>query len=366
MATDFNGIVSSGGFKASVKNTPIDVRTRIESLSEISLIPNPFVGMIFYVLEEKRFYVVKSLKAKSLGAMTIVDALIDEFELLINEDFVTAEVLREEINNIELLEGPPGPKGEDGAAFTYDMFTEEQLNALVGPRGKTGEQGPAGKDGEQGPIGPQGIQGLQGEQGPKGEQGPMGPQGEQGPKGEDGAPGEQGPVGPMGPEGPQGPAGKDGSFDAEKLFDVLETDDKTVLGAINELLSMIKQKHPGAPEGSKIYYGYIPYELHQGLINYNDINAEILLNEVCVLNVAEPKALGEVSLGDIPEFALIVVAVPKAAELNVAKNNGIGSKVEFEEEVMGANGISMMIDEIEYLLYGEFAIISGERKVFID
>ena len=345
MATDFNGIVSSGGFKASVKNTPIDVRTRIESLSEISLIPNPFVGMIFYVLEEKRFYVVKSLKAKSLGAMTIVDALIDEFELLINEDFVTAEVLREEINNIELLEGPPGPKGEDGAAFTYDMFTEEQLNALVGPRGKTGEQGPAGKDGEQGP---------------------MGPQGEQGPKGEDGAPGEQGPVGPMGPEGPQGPAGKDGSFDAEKLFDVLETDDKTVLGAINELLSMIKQKHPGAPEGSKIYYGYIPYELHQGLINYKDINAEILLDEACVLKVAEPKALGEVSLGDIPEFALIVVAVPKAAELNVAKNNGIGSKVEFEEEVMGANGISMMIDEIEYLLYGEFAIISGERKVFID
>ena len=330
MATDFNGIVSSGGFKASVKNTPIDVRTRIESLSEISLIPNPFVGMIFYVLEEKRFYVVKSLKAKTLGAMTIVDALIDEFELLINEDFVTAEALREEIDNIELLEGPPGPKGEDGAAFTYDMFTEEQLNALVGPRGKTGEQGP------------------------------MGPQGEQGPKGEDGAQGEQGPVGPM------GPAGKDGSFDAEKLFDVLETNDKTVLGAINELLSMIKQKHPGAPEGSKIYYGYIPYELHQGLINYNDINAEILLNEACVLNVTEPKALGEVSLGDIPEFALIVVAVPKAAELNVAKNNGIGSKVEFEEEVMGANGISMMIDEIEYLLYGEFAIISGERKVFID
>ena len=210
------------------------------------------------------------------------------------------------------------------------MFTEEQLNALVGPRGKTGEQGP------------------------------MGPQGEQGPKGEDGAQGEQGPVGPM------GPAGKDGSFDAEKLFDVLETNDKTVLGAINELLSMIKQKHPGAPEGSKIYYGYIPYELHQGLINYNDINAEILLNEACVLNVTEPKALGEVSLGDIPEFALIVVVVPKAAELNVAKNNGIGSKVEFEEEVMGANGISMMIDEIEYLLYGEFAIISGERKVFID
>ena len=39
------------------------------------------------------------------------------------------------------------------------MFTEEQLEALRGPKGPKGEQGPQG---EQGPVG---------EQGPKGEQG---------------------------------------------------------------------------------------------------------------------------------------------------------------------------------------------------
>lgn len=42
------------------------------------------------------------------------------------------------------LNGDPGPKGEpgkDGKPFTYDMFTQEQLENLKGPRG---EQGPPG------------------------------------------------------------------------------------------------------------------------------------------------------------------------------------------------------------------------------
>lgn len=74
-------------------------------------------------------------------------------------------------------------KGQDGKPFTYDMFTEEQLAALVGPQGPQGEVGP------QGPEGPQGKQGIQGLIGPQGEQGLQGPQG---PAGADGAQGPQG------------------------------------------------------------------------------------------------------------------------------------------------------------------------------
>ena len=40
------------------------------------------------------------------------------------------------------LNGDPGPKGEpgkDGKPFTYDMFTQEQLENLKGPRGDKGE-----------------------------------------------------------------------------------------------------------------------------------------------------------------------------------------------------------------------------------
>ena len=61
--------------------------------------------------------------------------------------------------------GAQGPKGDTGAAFTYDMFTEEQLAKLVGPEGK---QGPKGDEGAQGP------QGIQGEIGPTGPTGPAG------------------------------------------------------------------------------------------------------------------------------------------------------------------------------------------------
>ena len=34
-------------------------------------------------------------------------------------------------------EGPQGPKGNTGDAFTYDMFTPEQLEALTGPQGSS-------------------------------------------------------------------------------------------------------------------------------------------------------------------------------------------------------------------------------------
>ena len=60
------------------------------------------------------------------------------------------------------MKGEKGDPGPTGAAFTYDMFTTEQLAALKGPKGDTGEQGIQG---------PQGIQGIQG---PKGDPGTNG------------------------------------------------------------------------------------------------------------------------------------------------------------------------------------------------
>ena len=47
--------------------------------------------------------------------------------------------------------GPQGPAGPAGAAFTYDDFTEEQLQAITGPQGPAGPAGatgPAGADGK--------------------------------------------------------------------------------------------------------------------------------------------------------------------------------------------------------------------------
>lgn len=93
-------------------------------------------------------------------------------------------------------QGPKGEKGDTGAAFTYDMFTQEQLEALTGP------QGPKGPKGDTGP------QGIQGPKGDKGDTGERGPQGIQGPKGDKGDTGPEGPQGPIGPQGPKGDPGK--------------------------------------------------------------------------------------------------------------------------------------------------------------
>ena len=327
MATNFNnGIVASDGFKISVKNMPMDVRTRIESINEIESIPNPFIGMIFYVIDEDRFYVVKTLKSKTIGVMIITNAVIDEYEPL-NKGLVTVDELQEELRKIELLEGPqgePGPAGadgvngqdgkdgkdgQDGKDFTYDMFTEEQLEMLKGPQGDKGEQG------------------LQ---------------------------------------GPQGEKGADGVFDAESIFEVLNTQDKTVLGAINELLAMIQEKHPGVPEGARIYYGYIPVSVHCGLYaSFEEITPDLIKNESNDFEIVEPKALDKVSIGNVPENALIIVLVPVAAELKVFKDNGMGAKVAFDESISGANGIFFEMDEIEYALYGEWATVDGEILVYI-
>ena len=115
--------------------------------------------------------------------------------------------------------GPQGEKGEKGDAFTYDDFTEEQLESLRGPEGKQGPkgdqgpQGPKGDPGEEGPQGPKGDTGEtgpQGEPGPKGDTGPKGETGPQGERGEKGETGDTGPQGPQGPQGEQGPPGQDG------------------------------------------------------------------------------------------------------------------------------------------------------------
>lgn len=127
---------------------------------------------------------------------------------------------------ITSIQGPPGPKGEDGS-IVFEELTEEQKEMLRGPAGPQGEQGPkgdkgeTGPQGEPGPAGPQGnpgsqgLQGIQGPIGPAGPEGPMGPQGEIGPQGPKGDIGEQGPAGPQGDPGlpgPMGPAGSSGVY----------------------------------------------------------------------------------------------------------------------------------------------------------
>lgn len=113
-----------------------------------------------------------------------------------------------------------------------------------GPQGDKGEQGEKGEKGDTGEQGAQGPQGEKGEKGEKGDRGEQGPQGEKGDKGDKGDTGPQGAQGIQGEPGPQGPKGDPGATPdtsslQPKTDETLQTTDKTVVGAINELLLRI-------------------------------------------------------------------------------------------------------------------------------
>ena len=63
-------------------NTPLDGRTRCDSVSDFPNIEHPFIGMQIYTVSDGKFWVVKSLKSKLIGAITVADAVIDTYEEL--------------------------------------------------------------------------------------------------------------------------------------------------------------------------------------------------------------------------------------------------------------------------------------------
>ncbi|NXO62511.1 MARCO protein, partial [Phainopepla nitens] len=107
------------------------------------------------------------------------------------------------MNNITLVAGPPGRKGDPGPPG---------LRGPPGTKGDQGVHGPQGEKGSKGAPGPAGPSGGPGVKGEKGEVGLAGPQGQKGDTGKKGDPGPQGPVGPKGLPGFPGLPGHEGSL----------------------------------------------------------------------------------------------------------------------------------------------------------
>ena len=111
--------------------------------------------------------------------------------VVLNADSTTTPLV-EYIDNNAGTPGPQGEKGEKGdkgdtgAAFTYDMFTAEQLAALKGEKGDNGDTGAQGLQGVKGEKGDTGaaftydmftvdqLAALKGEKGDKGDKGDTG------------------------------------------------------------------------------------------------------------------------------------------------------------------------------------------------
>ena len=163
-----------------------------------------------------------------------------------------------------------------------------------------------------------------------------------------------------------GPKGEDGKFDMEMLYDILETEDKTVIGAINELFKMIKDwMDPVYDIKSQMFYGVIDPTTSGVITTYADVTID-MLNNASGIKSTKPGERLALSIGYVDEGSYIIVAIPALYDFTVTKDDGFGGKIEFDESIIGANGIDVEFDETDYRLYGEFVLVGGHRTIYIE
>ena len=337
MATDFvkEAILLNGPLKLTKRNTPLDIRTVIETINDVPDIPLPHVGMIFYVKDENEFYRVVSLKSKLVAGKAQEDAQVKTYEKLVKTaGLATEDYVQEAIKNME-ISAPAGEKGD---------------------KGDTGETGADGKSAYQIAV----DNGFVGDETAwlaslKGETGADGAQGEQGPAGADGAQGEK------------GDKGDTGDFNIGQVYDILNTENKDVLGAINELQAIVSKLVPADGSADTMYYGYIPYSVSGVIDNYNQITKDMIVKSGDTVKEVPAERIGKVSVGTVTEGSLVIIAIPSVYKFNVTKDNGLGGKVSFTTtDVVGSNGSDVVFDGTAYRIYGEMLLTDGELFVHID
>ena len=115
----------------------------------------------------------------------------------------------------------------------------------------------------------------------------------------------------------------------------------------------------------KIIYGYIPYKEELGAVEYKDITVE-MIKEHGVVVEAEVAVMDKTSLGLMPSGALSIVAVPADSDLVVTKDNGFGSRIPFDEEILGVNGMLVDFNGSYYKVFGELLLADAELFFYID
>lgn len=136
----------------------------------------------------------------------------------------------------------------------------------------------------------------------------------------------------------------------------------------------VDEDGPDIPEEDLyMYYGRIT-AIEAGVTNhyiqFSEITPDMILNAKAVTK-AKCTTMGKTSFGleeETNACDYLIVAVPASKNYVVTKDNGIGGKVKFDEtNVTGsADGLNMIIDGVEYLLYGECIVSPSEIFFYID
>ena len=73
-------IITSGALLPSTADTPLDARTRVETLADVANMQNPELGGIFYCVETGKHYKITALTSKTIGAIDVENAAVDTYE----------------------------------------------------------------------------------------------------------------------------------------------------------------------------------------------------------------------------------------------------------------------------------------------
>lgn len=123
------------------------------------------------------------------------------------------------------------------------------------------------------------------------------------------------------------------------------------------------------PVSEKMYYGRLSIsEVGGSVIPYSNITESMIKSSRGLIE-SEPKTLGKTSLGLASETAMgdyCIVLVPKSKGYTATVDDGFGSKVQFNTEDAGANGIDLDIDGITYKLYGHILLSQSEVFIYVD
>ena len=140
MATNFNenSIVSRGGFKPSSKDTPLDIRTRVETEQDIYEIPNPYIGMIVYVKDTGKRFEILTLKEVDTGLTTknVVDTY-KQFTVDL-EEYAKIEDVPTKVSELENDKGYLVNQDISGKADIEDVPTK--VSELENDRGYATER----------------------------------------------------------------------------------------------------------------------------------------------------------------------------------------------------------------------------------
>lgn len=109
MATDFtkNSVTLPGGISPTTTDTPADIRTRVETETDIANVPKPFIGMIIYVKDTGKRFEVLSLKDSKVGMSVLKNAAVDQYRevsFASDDGFATDDELNVVQTDIDVLE----------------------------------------------------------------------------------------------------------------------------------------------------------------------------------------------------------------------------------------------------------------------